>query len=116
MIDTIHLEEDKRLKWSYFLNEDGLLNPEVIERFGGGFTAEELATSRSMAASVLAVAIKSTLPHFIPYNVSDFSISEISDWMRANAHDGWQVSMRNRESCIAFARWADALHFKLAFT
>ena len=98
------------------MDDDGVLNPEIVEQFSGGVSADELKEDRGKSALVLSVAMKAVLPYSIPFKIHDYSIPELSAWMRDNVHDGWQVSMSRNETCISFARWADALNFKLAFT
>lgn len=107
-----HLDENKRLSWSYFFaDEDGMIRPEIVSKFGQGLSAEELKQNRGLAAVVIAKAISEVLPYNIPFR-RECDLNEIFDWMRENVHNGWQP----RLSCVSFACLKDALNFKLAFS
>lgn len=111
------MDKNHRLSYSMFMDDDGILKPEFIEMFGEAWTYEDLKADRGAAAIALGRTLLKLLPYSIPFNMKDdLNLSEIADWMGANVHDAWQLTMRSGEACFIFARDVDAIHFKMAWT
>lgn len=100
-----HLEADKRVKYSLFLDSDGHVKPEISARYPG-----------LNPSLVLSKAMVDALPNRIPFDNPNSNLAEISEWMKENVHDGWNVLILNGQTCMVFARDTDAIHFKMAWT
>ena len=57
-----------------------------------------------------------TLPNRIPFSNPNANLPEITDWMKDNVHDGWNVLILNGQTMMVFARDVDAINFKMAWT
>ena len=99
-----HLEKDFRVKYSLFLDERGQLRPEIAKKYSK--LAPDLALSKAMAVA---------LPHHIPFTNPDGKLTEISEWMKANVHDGWNILILGGQTTMVFARDVDAINFKMAW-
>lgn len=97
------------------MDETGTMKPEIIETFGCGETYESLTADRGKNAVVLLAALNKILPYtVICTHVVD--IQECGEWMKENVHDGWQIIFDGDKNKFRFARWPDALNFKMAWT
>lgn len=109
------LGEDYRADFAtLFFTESGNLKPETVAQFGPDIPYSKTLTDRVSGAIVLGRAINGTFPYAVPHNYVE--LHEVSKWMKENVHDGWALTMKDGVVCFAFARAADAINFKMAWT